>query len=262
MHDLKMEITDSGDVSLQAPWWHGEGVRSPYSRLYLIRSGIGKLRSEKQEITMLPGYAYLIPAGTLFDYWCDQTLEKLYFHITLIKSDGYDLAETMEEIGICKTEDGWLEKMTTLYRGDRWLDAAALTAEIYEILGKLMDSHVRDVKIPIYSETAQNAMQYIRENLSAGMGANEVAAALYISKSALNRVFQKELGKTVRQYAEDMVFAEALRQMIETDRPLGDLATELGFCDPFYFSRRFRQRYGETPREYRKRLREFFLQEN
>ena len=40
--------------------------------------------------------------------------------------------------------------------------------------------------------------------------------------------------------------------LCDTDLSLSEISERFGFCDQFYFSRRFKAKYGETPRDTRK----------
>ena len=62
---------------------------------------------------------------------------------------------------------------------------------------------------------------------------------------------EKETGKTVGQYLDNLLWAEAKRRLLLSDASVRAISEELGFCDQFYFSRRFRQLFGVTPSYYR-----------
>ena len=44
----------------------------------------------------------------------------------------------------------------------------------------------------------------------------------------------------------------AARRLLVTDARLSDIAYEVGFEDPNYFSRMFRRNFGASPQEYRR----------
>ncbi len=254
-YDLHMEIGESGYARTDPLRWRVEGVRMPFSRLYLVKAGEGWLRTDGQTVVMRPGYAYFIPAGLPLSYGCDDYVEKLYFHVRLTKPDGYDLAEGLSCFAECPMEEGWLDRMIAFYQSDRWMDALALQGGLYEMLSRLLQQYpVKHQPIPLYSPLTEQTMRYVQEHLSVRLSSGEIAAALFVSQSALSRTFRQETGKTIRQYVEDMVFSKAQKQLLETDRSLGRISETLGFCDMFFFPRRFRQRYGEPPSVYRKRL--------
>jgi len=54
----------------------------------------------------------------------------------------------------------------------------------------------------------------------------------------------------------------ACRALAETDRPVKEIALELGYDDPLYFSKLFRKKRNESPGEYRKRTRDPYFGSN
>ena len=45
---------------------------------------------------------------------------------------------------------------------------------------------------------------------------------------------------------------EAEQLLLKSDLTVLQISERFGFCDQFYFSRRFKMKYGETPQKYRK----------
>lgn len=250
-----MEIDDSAYVYLDSDGWRGTDVCPPFSRLYLVADGEGLLEVAGKQIALRAGVAYFIPAGLTFSYRCADYLEKLYFHLRLVKPDGYDLAYGLPFIAQCSLDKTLLIGMLTKYRGNRWEDMFLLEQELCALTLRLLSQYnILQKSMTTYSPLVEEAMQYIHAHLSTRLTAEQLADALFTSKITLSRHFHQETGKTIHQYLEDMVFQSACKRLAVSDCPLGKISEELGFCDPFYFSRRFRQRYGESPSQYRKRL--------
>jgi AraC family transcriptional regulator, transcriptional activator of pobA len=78
------------------------------------------------------------------------------------------------------------------------------------------------------------------------------ADLLHMSESSLNRVCRAVAGATAFEIIQGRLELEARRRLIYTAVPGHQLATELGFADPSYFSRFFRRRTGTTPNEFRR----------
>lgn len=208
-----------------------------------------------KQITIRTGSAYFIPAGLTFSYRCADYLEKLYFHLRLVRPDGYDLAYGLPFIAQCSLDETVLIEMLAKYRGNRWEDMFLLEQELHSLTLRLLKQYnILQKSMTTYSPLVEEAMQYIHTYLSTRLTAEQLADAMFTSKITLSRHFRQETGKTIHQYLEDMIFQSACKQLAVSDCPLGKISEELGFCDPFYFSRRFRQRYGESPSQYRKRL--------
>ncbi len=84
---------------------------------------------------------------------------------------------------------------------------------------------------------------------------DELAAEQRLSLSTLRRCFREYLGVAPAEYLWECRINRARRLLAETRLPVTEVARRSGFADPFYFSRRFRQRTGETATGYRKRYR-------
>ena len=105
-----------------------------------------------------------------------------------------------------------------------------------------------------YTPLVQNAMKYIRSNLSIKLNISQVAENAFISVSTLTKAFKEQTGRTVGLYIDDLVMYSAQRKLLCTELPISEISEELGFCDQFYFSRYFKRRCGESPLRYRKRM--------
>lgn len=82
----------------------------------------------------------------------------------------------------------------------------------------------------------------------------EISDALFVSASKIRTDFKKEMGVTIGKYKEDLVFLKAKNLLGMKNVSLKDISDTLGFCDRFYFSRRFKERYKKTPSQYRKEI--------
>jgi len=56
-------------------------------------------------------------------------------------------------------------------------------------------------------------------------------------------------------YMDDQLIQAAQWKLLRTGDSVEKISTQLGYCDQFYFSRRFRQLSGESPLQFRKKLR-------
>ena len=71
----------------------------------------------------------------------------------------------------------------------------------------------------------------------------------------MSEKFRQEVGVTLGKYIDDQLMAAAQWQLLKTKVSIGEISDALGYCDQFYFSRRFKQLCGETPLQYRKKIR-------
>lgn len=79
----------------------------------------------------------------------------------------------------------------------------------------------------------------------------EYAELLFKSPKTLSNVFAKMSPKTPMQYIQDRIMLEARRMLAYTEKPVKEIAYELGYSDIQSFSRFFRSKEGQAPSEYR-----------
>lgn len=255
LNALELSVSDSGYCRLDADWF-SEDVCSPYSRLYLVESGEGVLEHGGQILTMVPGFVYLVPAGLRFSYRCEDSMTKLFFHVTVLKPDGYDLFRGFDRIGVASLPPERLRTILRLYRVETMANNLLLKQHIYQILGDFLETYqFGREELTVYSRHVQETILFIRENLSAKLNVEELAQRLFVSKSFLSEKFRQEVGVTLGKYIDDQLMAAAQWQLLKTKVSIGEISDALGYCDQFYFSRRFKQLCGETPLQYRKKIR-------
>jgi AraC family transcriptional regulator len=83
----------------------------------------------------------------------------------------------------------------------------------------------------------------------------ELAAAVGRHPAHLARVFRREYGVTVADYARLRRLEWATAEIASTDAPLARIALDAGFADQSHFTRAFRRHHGVTPGRYRKLVR-------
>lgn len=73
-----------------------------------------------------------------------------------------------------------------------------------------------------------------------------------LSPSSLRRLFKRYTGKSPGAFIQDLRLMVAARRLLVTDKRVSDIAYEVGFTDPNYFSRMFHRNFGASPQEYRR----------
>jgi len=87
-----------------------------------------------------------------------------------------------------------------------------------------------------------------------GLGVAAVAAAIGISERYVHKLFERA-GTTFASYLMDRRLDGAARDLKDpaiAGRTIGDIAFDWGFSDLSHFTRRFRHRFGCTPRDWRR----------
>jgi len=92
----------------------------------------------------------------------------------------------------------------------------------------------------------------IRSSIGQGIPTvSDIANALNMAPSALQRSLRSEFGTSVRQIRDSTLHAEAIRSLASGAESLNDLSIRLGFSELSAFTRAFRRWTGASPAQYR-----------
>lgn len=104
---------------------------------------------------------------------------------------------------------------------------------------------------PAVSPAVGRAIAWIERNLTEAITIRQVARAAGLGPSSLRQHFLDELKVSPSAYVTRRRVEQAQSLLRETERPITDIATTLGFSTSSYFTAVFRRLTGQTPSEYR-----------
>jgi AraC family transcriptional regulator, arabinose operon regulatory protein len=111
-----------------------------------------------------------------------------------------------------------------------------------------------DGRLP-FDPRVQAALELLSHDLTHDHSVESLAAMVYLSPSRLAHLFREQTGQTVAEALRQLRLRQAARLLRHSGRSIQEIAAEVGFHCPFHFSRRFRQSFGVSPREYRRQAR-------
>ena len=100
----------------------------------------------------------------------------------------------------------------------------------------------------------QKARQYVGSHLSDLPSLEGLAEILGVSPFYLSKLFKEETGETYINYVTSARLERAKRLLSDGGLIIKEISASVGYSDQNYFSKLFRQKYGETPSEYRQRM--------
>ena len=105
-----------------------------------------------------------------------------------------------------------------------------------------------------YSHVIALAENYVRDNYG-DPNISLISAAQHVGMSSahFSTVFSQHEGRTFISYLTAMRMEKAKELLLTTTMKLADIALEVGYNEPNYFSHVFRKSEGMTPKEYRSR---------
>lgn len=125
---------------------------------------------------------------------------------------------------------------------------------IFELVGELSRR-----QIPKLSPEAPSWLRRAREMLNdvwnQSVSIEDIAGAVGVHPSHLNRVFRAHMNQTPGEYLRTIRMERATREVLATDLPLKAIAAHAGFSDQAHFTREFRRTHGQSPLEMRRSAR-------
>jgi AraC family transcriptional regulator of arabinose operon len=97
----------------------------------------------------------------------------------------------------------------------------------------------------------QAVIDYLNLHLNQPLSVGELADAAHISESHLAHLFREQVGVPPKRFIEMRRMQRAMDLLISTNRPIGQIANDVGFDNAFHFSARFRRCAGCSPRKLR-----------
>lgn len=250
-----MEITHSGLAKFGQEWSQTFAC-SPFSRLYYIIKGEGYLLLEQECLPLKAGKVYLIPAGLVYGYGCQEYMEQLFFHVNYTHLNGIDLFRKCKQVYDRDINLQELEELTKLYLSDSLADAFLLKARLLnEVSGFMAMARLKESQIRNFSPLVEQVFYLAQNPINARKRVCELAEQLHVSASTLTKRFHQETGMSPRKYMDQLIISKACNLLLREDYSVAGIAEELGFSDQFYFAKYFKKQMFVSPSEYRKQMR-------
>ncbi len=128
--------------------------------------------------------------------------------------------------------------------------AVALVGEYLARFGRIDDRRETD-------QVMQQAGELLRRSANQPFQGGELAQALGLSVSQLNRRFRASYGQSPKRYWAAHRLGCAQAMLTSTRYPVQHIAQELQFSDAYYFSRWFKSQSGLSPNAFRRQFRGF-----
>lgn len=97
----------------------------------------------------------------------------------------------------------------------------------------------------------QHACDFIRAHYAEKLTIDDISTAAGISASALTSLFKNHIGINMMRWRDQLRMEKAVELLEGTERAVKAIAIEVGYDDPLFFSRRFKQITGWSPSQVR-----------
>jgi len=104
------------------------------------------------------------------------------------------------------------------------------------------------------SPLVRRAINYLGKNLDKKLTLNKLAAEVGYSPTYLSTLFKKETNYSPISYFSHLKILKACEFLDYTNIKVKEISFNLGYTDPYYFTKDFKKKMGMSPRNYRNRI--------
>lgn len=102
------------------------------------------------------------------------------------------------------------------------------------------------------NQLISSIQNYISKNYhDPDLSLKKISEVFSISESYFSYLFKAETGRNFSEYLEELRMQQAIYLLKETDTPLSELYSHLGYSNPNSFRRAFKKVYGSSPKAFR-----------
>ena len=105
-----------------------------------------------------------------------------------------------------------------------------------------------------HSKDIEKAVTYIEDNIKKQLTLDDVAKHINLSTHYLSKLFKKEMNINFVTYLTDKKIELAKLMLQDPEIPIVNIAIDLSYNHPNYFSKVFKRKVGLTPSEYRDKI--------
>ena len=238
----------------------GPAIRKHYL-MHVILRGKGIYRTGGEEYALKEGDAFLIKPQEVTYYQADKEEPWEYAWAAFAGTEAERLLsdyrqEENEYVNHFDQGEEWrdyMDRLVTVFEsGEHNMDETA--GYLYLLFSRFPK---RSKEVGEYEHSyLSRAETYIRHNYSYPIQIGDVSKYVGIDRTYLYRLFMKYKGISPKQYLTAYRIMEAKRLLEDTGLSITETGLSCGFHDASVFCKSFLQAEGESPLQYRKKMRE------
>ena len=124
---------------------------------------------------------------------------------------------------------------------------------LYKYCASIIDSGLKEKHEQKNYHLLSQISQYIQENIKNDLSLKKMCADLGYSYHYISGIFKKNFGMNFSAYINQIKLDEAVKLLKYTNKTSCEIANECGFSTIRIFNITFKNHFGITPREYRKK---------
>lgn len=263
-HSMKLErrtaslyVQNTGCQRCPPNYGWGPGVRDHFL-LHHVLAGRGTFIRGERRYELQAGDTFLIYPDTTIHYFADSQEPWEYIWVGF---NGLDAASYMEQTDFTREEPVFhgrdreeirelIEGVYNNYGTASW-ENLAMTAQLYALLSYLIRTSQQSRNQRRGGpDCARLVADYIVSHYEMPITVEGLAEYASVSHSSLYRRFVKRFQMSPKRFLLEYRIERACVLLASTNYSIQEISNSVGFEDPFYFSRAFKDIKGVSPRQY------------
>ncbi|MCH1981632.1 AraC family transcriptional regulator [Ruminococcus sp. OA3] len=226
----------------------------PYCLLIYVESGLFHIKFRNCEFDAQAGDVVLLDCREEHCYSAHDDLEFYYIHFDGVNS--HELCKYMLDRSgpLIRSQSNVLIRSlmvdtVSYYENNSYENPMDTSMRVYRFIQLLMapKDHNSEDSNPIL-----RTLQYIHRHVSKQPSLKELSEIAHLSPYYYSRLFKKETGLSPLEYCLNLRLSQAKILLATTDKPIKEIADELGYAHSASFTSVFTEKTGCSPRQYRK----------
>lgn len=241
---------------------YGPKIRTEYL-VHIVLSGEGYYMVDGKTYEVGPNMAFLIYPGVSTYYYASEENPWTYIWAGFngIKAEAsLKHAQFSKENPVVKIQnvEPFINSINGMlaYRHLTYANDLAREGYLYQFVSALIqdrqsqnnEEEVHDYSYQVYVD---HALEYVEHNYQKNIKVQGIADYIGINRSYLTNCFKNALNLSPQEYIQNYRMNQASVLLKDTNLPISEIATNVGYDDAFNFSKIFKKTYGFNPTSYR-----------
>lgn len=240
----------------------GPAIRDQFL-IHIILKGEGYYSIKNQKYFLKKGQGFVIPPNVSTFYQAD---EKNPWSYVWMGIDGKLVGDYLSRMGITNDRLSFdiqdLDSFKSLifecftYEKDTLTNELVLQKQAYkflELLSKSAAIHRQEILTKKMNPYVGRTLEIIRQNAYKNISVASIADQLSINRSYLSRLFQQDIGCSIKEYINEIRITISCDSLSSTDYSITEISEKVGFANSQSFSKAFKLITGISPTIYRKK---------
>lgn len=100
-------------------------------------------------------------------------------------------------------------------------------------------------------EIVESICEYMKEHYAEKISLEDIATNMYLSPIYISKIFKEQTGDSPINYLISIRLNKAANLLKNSLLPINEIASYVGYDNPYYFSKLFKKNFKQSPKEYR-----------